>query len=162
MENAKDTFYVTLRNRLEALNPQRVMILRGVQRAGILIEEAEAVVPQMQADTFVLRWTDLNVDTQLPSVLAQMTCELHYTTSGTQSNTGLDRGRALAEMDAELLAMLNPNSTQKMNYTQSPAVEMNTMVFWTAPEFMPLATTRDRLTRVAKVSVFAFQEQGEL
>jgi hypothetical protein len=162
MENAKDTFYVTLRNRLATVNPQRVMILRGLQRPGILVEEAEAVVPQMQADAFVLRWTDLNVDTQLPSVLAQMTCEFHYTTGGTQTNTGLDRGRALTEMDAELLAVLSPNSAQKMNYMQTPAAAMETVVFWTEPTFMPLTTSRDRLTRVAKVAVFAFQEQGEL
>lgn len=162
MENAKDTFYVTLRNRLEALNPQRAMILRGVQRPGILVEEAESVVPQMQADAFVLRWTDLNIDVQLPSVLTKMTCEFHYTTSGTQTNAGLDRGRALAEMDAELLATLNPTSTQKMSYAQTPSIEMGTMVFWTAPEFMPSTALRDRLSRVAKVTVFAFQEQGEL
>jgi hypothetical protein len=162
MENAKDTFYVTLRNRLATLNPQRLMILRGVQRPGIMLEEAEAVVPRMQADAFVLRWTDLDVDTQLPSSLARMTCEFHYSTGGTQPNAGLDRGRALSEMDAELLAMLSPNSTQKMNYTHTPAVAMETMVFWTEPLFMPLSTLRDRLTRVAKVTVFAFQEQGEL
>ncbi len=101
MENAKDTFYVTLRNRLAALNPNRVILLRGVQRPGILMEEAEAAVPQMPADVFVLRWTTLNVDPQLPASLAQMTCEIHYTTGGTQANGGLDRGRVLEEMDAE-------------------------------------------------------------
>jgi hypothetical protein len=162
MENAKDTFYVTLRNRLANINPQRTMIVRGVQRPGILIEEAEAVVSQMQGDAFVLRWTSLDVDTQLPSVLAQMTCEFHYATGGTQPNAGLDRGRSLSEMDAALLAMLSPNAAQKMNYTHTPAIAMETMVFWTEPEFMPLATLRDRLTRVAKVTVFAFQETGEL
>lgn len=162
MENAKDTFYVALRNRLATVNPQRVIILRGVQRPGILLEEAEAVVPQMPADAFVLRWTDTSVDTQLPSALAQMTCEFHYSTGGTQPNAGLDRGRALAAMDAELLAILSPNTAQKMNYSQTPAIAMETMVFWTEPVFMPLNTLRDRLTRVAKVAVFGFQEQGEL
>jgi hypothetical protein len=95
-------------------------------------------------------------------MLAAMTCELHYTTGGTQTNVGLDRGRALAEMDAELLAMLSPNCAQKMNYTQNPAAAMETRVFWTEPEFVPTTSLRDRLTRVAKVTVFAFQEQGEL
>lgn len=162
MENAKDTFYVTLRDRLAALNPNRVIVLRGVQRPGILVEEAENVVSQVPADTFVLRWTALDVDTQLPSALAQMTCEIHYTTGGTQPNTGLDRGRALAEMDAELVAILNPNSTQKMNYTQTPAAAMETLVFWGQLQFGPITIQRERLARVAKVSVCAFQEQGEL
>ena len=35
-------------------------------------------------------------------------------------------------------------------------------VFWTAANFMPVAPLRDRLTRCAKVTVFAYQEQGEL
>jgi hypothetical protein len=91
-----------------------------------------------------------------------MTCEIHYTTGGTQTNAGLDRGRAMSEMDAELQAILQPCSAQKMNYAQTPEVAMETMVFWTAPEFTQLATLRERLTRVAKVAVFAFEEQGEL
>lgn len=162
MENAKDTFYVTLRDRLAALNPYRVMIVRSVQRPGILMEEAEGVVPQIPADVFVLRWTSLDIDAQLPSALAQMTCEIHYATGGTQSKTGLDRGRALAEMDAELIAILSPNSAQKMNFTQSPAAAMETQVFWGQPRFGALTTQRERLARIAQVDVCAFQEQGEL
>jgi hypothetical protein len=162
MENAKDTFYITLRNRLAALDPQRVMMLRGVQRPGILVEEAEAPIAQMPSDVFVLRWTALNADTQLPSTLAQMTCEVHYATGGTQASNGLDRGRAMAEMDAELVSILQPGSAQKMAYAHSPAAQMETVVFWTAPEFSPLVTSKERLTRRAKVNVFAFQEQGEL
>lgn len=161
MQNVKDTFYITLRNRLAALNPQRVVMLRGVQRPGILVEEAEAPMSQLPSDVFVLRWTVLNADTQLPSTLTQMTCEIHYATGGTQANSGLDRGRAMAEMDAELLSILQPASAQKMDYTQTPAAQMETLVFWTAPEFSPLATSRERLMRVVKVNVFAFEEQGE-
>ncbi len=162
MQNAKDTFYVALRNRLATLNPNRVIILRGVQRPGILMEEVEAVVPQMPADAFVLRWTGLDVDVQLPAALSQMTCEIHYTTAGMQPNAGLDRGRALEEMDAELLSILSPCCAQKLNYTETPAVPMETKVFWNQPQFLPLTTQRERLARVAKVAVLAFQEQGEL
>jgi hypothetical protein len=49
-----------------------------------------------------------------------------------------------------------------MDYAQGPAAQMETLVFWSAPEFSPLITSRERLTRVAKVNVFAFQEPGEL
>jgi hypothetical protein len=48
-----------------------------------------------------------------------------------------------------------------MNYTVNPATAMETMVFWSEPEFGPVVTLRDRLSRTAKVTVFAFQEQGE-
>jgi hypothetical protein len=48
-----------------------------------------------------------------------------------------------------------------MNYTQNPAAAMETVVFWSEPEFSPVVTLRDRLSRTIKVTVFAFQEQGE-
>jgi hypothetical protein len=162
MQNAKDTFYVTLRNRLATLNPNRTMLLRGVQRPGILVEEAEAVVSMLPPDVFVLRWTALGADVNLPLVLARLDCEIHYTTGGTQAASGLDRGRAIEEMDAEVLGLLSPNCAPKMNYTQVPPASLNTPVFWTAPDFTPAVTLRDRLSRSARVTVFAYQEPGEL
>lgn len=161
MQNAKDTFYITLRERLTTANPARTMTLRGIVRPGILVEEAEAPMAQLPLDAFVLRWTKLAADTQLPSVLAQMTCEIHYATAGTQIYSGLDRGRALEEMDSELLQMLAPSSAVKMNYSQTPAGQMGTNVFWSQAVFAAEATTRERVARVATIEVFAFQEQGE-
>lgn len=161
MQNAKDTFYITLRDRLATLNPQRTMTLRAVSRPGILVEEAEAPAAQPQLDAFTLRWTGLQTDVQLPAILAQMTCEIQYATAGTQTNAGLDRGRALEEMDAELLQLLYPYSAQKMDYTKSPAAALETMVFWSEPQFAPAVTLRDHLSRTATVTVLAFQEQGE-
>jgi len=162
MENAKDTFYVALRNRLAVLNPNRTMLLRGVERPGILVEEAEAVVAMLPADVFVLRWTALQADVNLPLVLARMQCEIHYSTGGTAAAAGLDRGRALEEMDAEVLGILSPPSTPKFDYAQNPVQQLNTPVFWTAAEFSPAVTVRDRVTRFARVTVFAYQEPGEL
>src|SRR5271170_3689117 len=162
MENAKDAFYVALRNRLAVVNPNRTMLQRGVQRPGILVEEAEAVVPMLPPDVFVLRWAALQTNVNLPLVLAQMECEILYTTGGTQAASGLDRGRALEEMDAEVLSILSPPSTLKMDYAQNPVQQLNTPVFWIAANFTPAVTVRDRLTRSAKVAVFAYQEPGEL
>lgn len=161
MQNAKDTFYIALRSRLTTVNPARTMTLRGIVRPGILVEEAEAPMAQLPLDAFVLRWTKLAADTQLPSILAQLTCEIHYATAGTQGNSGLDRGRALEEMDYELLQMLCPSSTVKMNYTETPAEQMGTSIFWSPATFAAGVTTRERVGRVATVEVFTFQEQGE-
>lgn len=161
MQNAKDTFYITLRNRLATVNPARTMTMRGVVRPGILVEEAESPVAQLLPDVFVLRWTKFTADTQLPSILATMSCEIHYATAGTQQNSGLDRGRALEEMDDELLQILCPSSTTKMSYAQSPAQQMGTNIFWSQASFAAEGTTRERVGRVATVQVFAFQEQGE-
>nr|WP_252263775.1 hypothetical protein [Paracidobacterium acidisoli] len=161
MQNAKDTFYIALRNRLASTNPARVMTLRSVTRPGIFVEEAEAAVAQQPLDIFILRWTEMKADTQLPSVLTQMTCEILYATAGTQNNAGLDRGRALEEMDYEVMQMIYPYCTRKMNYAVTPAASMETLVFWTEAVFGPVTTLRDRLSRIATVNVFAFQEQGE-
>jgi hypothetical protein len=161
MQNAKDTFYITLRSRLATLNPARTMQLRAVTRPGILVEDAEAPMAQPVLDAFTLRWTALQADLQLPAILARVTCEIHYSTAGTENNAGLDRGRSLEEMDYEVLKILYPYAAQKMNYTQNPAAAMATMVFWTEPEFSPIITLRDRLSRIVKVTVFAFQEQAE-
>jgi hypothetical protein len=161
MQNAKDTFYITLRSRLATVNPARTMTLRAVSRPGILVSEAEAPTPQTILDAFALNWTGMQADLRLSAILAQMTCEIQYSTAGTQGNAGLDRGRALEELDYEVLKLLYPYSAQKMNYAQNPAATMETMVFWSEPEFGPVVTARDRLTRTVKVTVFAFQEQGK-
>jgi hypothetical protein len=161
MQNAKDSFYMALRNRLVAINPERSILLRGTVRPGILVEEAEAPFPQLPDDVFILRWHALGTDVDLASTMAAQECEILYQTCGTQSFGGLDRGRALSQMDEELLAMLQPFYTPKLNYTATPPGAMLTSVFWDEPAFTPIVTQRDLLSRSAKVSVFSYQEQGE-
>ncbi len=161
MQNAKDTFYITLRDRLATVNPARTMILRSVTRPGIMAEDAESPMPLTPLDAFVLRWTGVSIESHLALPLVQMTCEIHYATAGTQAMSGLDRGRALEEMDAELLQMLVPSTVQKMNYATSPATAMQTSIFWDQPEFGPMAPLRDEVSRVTAVTVWTWQEAGE-
>ena len=161
MENAKDTFYVTLRNRLATLNPARTMLLRSIQRPGMEVAEAEAVVAEPPADVFVLRWTGMKADCELAAILTELTCEIGYATGGTEENAGLDRGRALEEMDGELLALMAPCSAAKTDYSKNPPAQMQTMVFWTMPQFGDATMVRDRISRTALVTVCTFQEQGE-
>lgn len=162
MQNAKDSFYLALRARLGAINPNRTVLLRGAVRPGIFVEEAEAPFAQAPADVFVLRWLGLGVDVDLSSEMAVEECEIAYSTSGTQAFGGLDRGRMLSAMDTELLAMLQPFYTAKMNNSFQPAAAMQTQVFWDEPTFAPINSQRDRLSRSARVMVYSYQEQGEL
>ena len=161
MQNAKDSFYVALRTRLVAINPERTILLRSAVRPGILVEEAEAPFAQLPTDVFVLRWLGLAVDQNLPSAMVAEECEVLYSTLGTQSFGGLDRGRALTEMDLELTQMLAPYWTQKLNYTATPAAAMLTNVFWDEPVFGAVTAVRDRLSRVARVVVYSYAEAGE-
>jgi hypothetical protein len=161
MQNAKDSFYVALRMRLAALNPERTILLRGSLRPGILVEEAEAPLSQLPNDVFVLHWLGLATDLDLASTMAVEECEVLYQTSGTQAFGGLDRGRALSEMDEELISILQPYWTPKLSYSSTPPAAMLTQVFWDEPGFGPIAVQRDLLTRSAKVMVYSYQEQGE-
>ena len=161
MQNAKDSFYMALRTRLAAINPERTILLRGTVRPGILVEEAESSPGQLPNDVFVLRWMELGVDTDLGSTMAAIGCEILYQTCGTQSFGGLDRGRVLSEMDEELMAMLAECYTPKLNYTATPPSPMLTRVFWDEPGFGTITIQRDRLGRSAKVMVYSYQERGE-
>ncbi len=161
MQNAKDSFYMALRNRLATINPSRTILLRGSVRPGILVEEAEAPFSQLPNDVFTLRWLGLAAELDLASPMLAEQCEICYQTCGTQSFGGLDRGRSLTAMDEDLSAMLQPHFTPKLNYTATPPAAMLTNIFWDEPAFTPIVTGRDQLSRSAKVTVYSYQEQGE-
>jgi hypothetical protein len=161
MQNAQNTFYIALRDRLAALNPNRTIYLRGVTRPGILVEGNELVTAMAPPNVFVLRWQGLRSDPYLAEVMVQMECEIEYSTEGTQTKLGMDRGAMLTEMDAELIALLQPASAQKVNYSVSPSIAMETQVFWSDATFTPVEVKRDRLKRTAKVYVFSYEEPGE-
>ena len=161
MQNAKDSFYLALRTRLATINPERTVLLRGALRPGILVEEAEPPGAQLPTDVFVLRWLGLGVDMDLGSTMVAEECEILYSTCGSQAFGGLDRGRMLSAMDEEVVAMLQPFHTPKLNYAVQPATTMQTQIFWDEPTFSPMSVQRDKLSRSAKVLVFSYQEQGE-
>lgn len=161
MQNAKDSFYMALRNRLAALNPERTIMLRGAVRPGILVEEAEAPFNQLPTDVFVLRWQGMGADVDLASTMMAEECEILYQTCGCQAFGGLDRGRALSEMDEELLSILQPFHTPKLNYAATPPAALLTQVFWDEPAFTACVTQRDRVGRSARVVVCGYQEAGE-
>jgi hypothetical protein len=161
MQNAKDSFYMALRSRLIAINPERTILLRGAVRPGIVVEEAEAPFNQLPNDVYVLRWLGMGVDMDLASTMAAEQCEILYQTCGTQSFGGLDRGRLMSQMDEEVTAMLQPFHTPKLNYTATPPAAMLTQVFWDEPGFTSLTIERDRLSRSANVMLYSYQEQGE-
>jgi hypothetical protein len=170
MQNARDTFYVTLRDRLAGVNPARTMVLRGVTRPGVLVEENELASANMPVNAFCLQWAGMSVDAQGALPLVTMVCEIRYATDGDSGNGGMDRGRLLSGMDAELLAAVSasPQNATKMNYvgaaggSGSAPVAMATNVFWNDVAFGAAVANGERLERVATVEVFGYQEAGEL
>src|SRR3954470_14308283 len=134
MQNAKDSFYMALRGRLVAINPERTIVLRGAVRPGILVEEAEAPFSQPPGDVFVLRWLALGADLNLDAPMVAVECEIAYQTCGCQSFGGLDRGRALSAMDGELLAILQPFCTPKLSFIATPPAPMLSRCSGTSPD----------------------------
>ncbi len=168
MQNAKDTFYEMLRGRLEAINPARTIVVRGIIRPGVLVEENELSTAFHLPDAFRLRWLNVVTDTSMamPQIMAE--CAIEYETAGNASNGGMDRGRALSAMDEELLSALNawPHNTPKLNYAPlasgQPPIPMLTKVWWAGPVFGSAAVKQNRLARTATVAVMSYQEAGEL
>jgi hypothetical protein len=164
MQNAKDTFYLMLQGRLATINPARTVVLRGLIRPGILVVENELPSASPPTDAFRLEWTGLHTTTASPLPLVALECAIHYATDGSPGNAGMARGRLLAAMDAELAAALaqHPHAVPKLNYTTTPPTTMATNIFWANPVFAASLTTGERLSRIATVQVFAYQEAGEL
>ncbi|WP_263366936.1 hypothetical protein [Edaphobacter bradus] len=168
MQNAKDTFFITLQSRLAALNPARTIVVRGVTRPGVLVDENELVTATKPPDVFRLLWTGTIVDTKAGLPLVAMQCEIRYTTDGNAGNGGMDRGRLLARMDAELATAVGaaPQNAAKMSYAATTqggaATAMATNIFWGDAVFGKVVVEGERLERTATVEVFSYQEAGEL
>jgi hypothetical protein len=168
VQNAKDTFYEMLRARIAAGNAERTVVVRGVTRPGVVVEENELAVSAELLDCFRLRWGKVTTDVRGGLPMVGATCEVEYATAGTSLNTEMDRGRALAAMDGELLAALNaqPQDVLKTNYAGlafgQSAVAMTTNVWWGDVVFGDVVVDAGQLKRVATVAVMSFQEAGEL
>jgi hypothetical protein len=168
MQNAKDTFYEVLRNRLAAISPERTILLRGVVRPGVLVEENELETEVAMPDCFRIQWTELStaLDGALPLVVLE--CAISYETAGSAMNAGMDRGRALSAMDSELRAAVNqaPWIALKTNYAAlaygAAAVPMQTNIWWGPVAFGKTVVKDDRVGRTATVAVMSYEEVGEL
>ncbi len=168
MQSARDTFYVMLRDRVAAGNPGRTMVVRGTTRPAVLVVENELVGAAVDGlsvlDAFCLRWTDVAVDSNGPLPLVTATCEIRYGTAGTAVAGAMDRGRALAAMDGELVAalMAAPRSLVKTKYASgAAAVAMGTMVFWGDAVLGAVTANGERLERTAVVKVYSYQESSQ-
>jgi hypothetical protein len=170
MQFAKDSFYITLRTRLAALDPARIVSVDGISMPAILVTEnspdySEKPLPE----TYYVAWGACRPlakhNTRRP--LFAIDCTISYWTAGT-SEAGVDRGRLLGQLDSELIAICHPLSTAKQDYTQSPSTDLGTNVFWTSPALNQIEAgeiPRDRsgtpsrsLRRSAVLTIFFFPE----
>ena len=177
MQFAKDSFYMALRDRLASLNPQRTVTVNGVSRPAVIVAENEVVVPvEPLPDTFYIEWGAAQFVTEPRGsrALLGMDCTISHHTFGTVES-GVDRGRTLAELDMELSAICQPPKTAKQDFLQTPSVDSGTNVFWTMPqlgavsgslgakqETLPAKSQSTRLERRAQLKVYFFSEGSSL
>jgi hypothetical protein len=159
MQASKDTFYLTLRDRLTQAYPARTVTVNGATRTALVVVENDAPSGNArQQDTFYLEWGEAQAVRPSISGLMAMTCTISYASAGTEQNGGLDRGRALGEMESELLAVFLPSSARKCDYTGANPVDLGSSIFWTAPGFRPAKATANCVAREASLKVYFYPE----
>ncbi len=168
LQVAKDTFYTVLRDRVVGKNPARTVVVRGVIRPGVVVQENELPVAAVDGiaptDAFCLQWTELKADGRGALPLLTAVCEIRYATDGSAAMAGLDRGRALAAMDTELAAAVGtrPQSAGGEMVAElagggaSTVTSAGTRVFWGDVTFKPAVMKGERMERTAEVEVFCY------
>ena len=159
-QDAKDSFYLALRNQLSALNPDRTTMVRGAVRPAVVVAENELQPGDgdLPLDAFVLHWSAAVVDTAEAMPLERARCEIRVTTAGSPEVAGMDRGRTLAAMRAELDALLKPGQAVKTGYAGPSAVTAVTPVFWSGVATEQVKETAGELSMTCAVDVFAWRE----
>jgi len=166
---------MALRERLAAVNPARTVVINGVTRPAILVAENEpANSAEPMAETFHIYWGGAKVSKAHSGgerPLMGLECTIAYRTAGS-GEAGVDRGRGLAKLDEELLAICRPGWAAKREYTQSPPAELGTNLMWNPPDLGETETVGEapsswrktraisgaRLQRLASMTIYFFRE----
>jgi hypothetical protein len=137
MQFAKDSFFLALQSRLAGLNPARTVTVNGATVPAVLVvENLPPSSAEPQANTFYIEWGEADVVEGHAGCgpLMSLDVVISYYSFGSVGSM-VDRGRLLAQLDDELLGICQPPNTEKMDYTQSPAADLGTRVFWGQPSF---------------------------
>ncbi len=162
MQPTKDSFYVALRDRLVAVDPQRTITIDGATRPAIAVVENEPpnAAPPL-CDAFYLHWGGARPVLPAAGTLMEMECTIAYRTKGSDQNGSLDRGRDLASLDNDALAICAPPNSQKYDYSSGPPVDLGSSIFWTQPVFSALINAPPYLGREVSVTVFFYPEVNQ-
>ncbi len=156
MQFAKDSFFLSLQQRLAGLNPARTVTINGATMPAVLAaENLPPASAEPLPDTFYIEWgTAAVIDGHAgDAALMSVECMISYYTFGTVQSM-VDRGRVLGQLDGELLSICQPTNTEKYDYTQSPPLDLGTSVFWNQPVFAQATTTG------AEDNTVAYQARG--
>ncbi len=162
MQAAKDSFYLTLRDRLAAANPGRTITVDGVTRPAIVVvENDKPSITARQQNAYYLEWGAAHAVRPAISTLMAMTCTISYSSAGTEQNGGLDRGRMVGSMESELLGLCSPAVAQKNDYTSGNPVYLGSNLFWSQPAFAPAKGEPNCVAREASITVYFYPEVNQ-
>jgi hypothetical protein len=164
MQATKDSFFRALQSRLAVVNPARTITVDGAVRPAVLVVENEPYPPpKLFFNTFYVHWLGAPVVRQFLGTLAprySLTAQLEYFVQGTPSlqRPFADRGRLLAQLDRELIEILFPGSTEKLDYRAAPPASLGSSLLWRwTPGFQTFADG-GVLRRLTTVNVSFFLE----
>lgn len=157
MQFTKDSFYMTLRDRLTAANPERTIDFSGQTRPAVVVVENECAGTTADLmETYLIEWQHgERSESRGP---ASIGCSITFRTLGGEALCGRDRGRMLAELQEELSEILQPAVAEKIDYCDSVLKGLGTKSFWTIPQFGEVETDGARLTCRATLQVCFFPE----
>jgi hypothetical protein len=163
MQSTKDTFYITLRDRLVQVDPELKIVIDGAIRPAIVVVENEPPnsLPR-QNGAFYLEWGGARAVQPATSTLEAMDCTITYSSTGEIDTGGVGRGRDLGALDADLLAMCRPGQAHKKDYSTGSAVDLGSDIFWPAPELKPAKVETKQVGRQAQVTVYFYPEVNQL
>ena len=162
MQATKDTFYIALRERLVNIDPNRTVTLDGATRPAIAVVENEppSGAPPL-CDTFYLQWGNARPASNSTPMLMAMDCTVSYCTKGSMQNGSLDRGRDLASLDNDLLAICTPLQSAKYDYSANPPVGLGSTIFWSQPVLKSAKSTPPYVGREVTITVFFYPEVNQ-
>ena len=136
MQAAKDSFYRALQGRLSIVNPGRTIEVDGVARPAILVVENEPYPPhKLFFNTFYIHWLGAPAVREFVGTAApryEQVGQIEYFVQGTATlqRPFADRGRFIGQLDSELVRILYPGYTAKLNYTAVPPQSLESQVIW--------------------------------
>ncbi len=162
MQATKDTFYIALRDRLTEVDPNLTIAIDGATRPAIVVLENEPPSSQPRQDqAFYLEWGGARPMQPATSTLTAMDCTISYSSSGQSDSGGVDRGRDLAALDADLLAICTPAQAHKNDYASGSPVDVGSYIFWSAPKLDSGKVGPKQVGRQAQVTVFFYPEVNQ-
>jgi len=110
---------------------------------------------------FYLQWGNARAAAVGASSLMALECTISYCTKGSTQSGSLDRGRDLASLDNDLLAICAPPQTAKCDYSSGSPVSLGSTIFWAQPVLNAARSTPPYVGRDVTVTVFFYPEVNQ-